>query len=212
MWHPCPLIPHSSAPTLHPSTACPSEEGTQRAPSSCDASVTTEADQAAHAADGSEATPSEGAADGRSDAAEPGQEEEQQEGGVDGEEAGEGAATAAGTQRPASRSSWADEADAEEAEEAAHFAAAAAPALLPPPPPQRVMPPAEVLLQALRSSSAAAAAATAAAAPADSGSPLRQAVRLPPSFRPRSSGAVLSSPVQQARLLPADCVGASGGA
>lgn len=131
---------------------------------------------------------------------------------MDGQEAGEGAATAAGTQRPASRSSWADEADAEEAEEAAQFAAAAAPALLPPPPQQRVMPPAEVLLQALRSSSAAAAAATAAAVPADSGSPLRQAVRLPPSFRPRSSGAAHSSPAQQARLPPADFVGASGGA
>lgn len=181
--------------------------------------MTTEAEEAAHTAAGSEA------------GAEEDPVEEEQDG-VEGLEAGEeeaeqAAVAPAGPLRSGSHSSWADEADAEEAEEARQAQQAAAgaagaaaspkPMLLPPPPPppprqprqQPMVPPAQLLLQALRSSSAASAAAAAAAAPADSGSPLQHIPR-PPGFRPRALSA-MPSPQLQPRVQPAVLVGATGG-
>ncbi|PRW32687.1 zinc finger CCCH domain-containing 56-like [Chlorella sorokiniana] len=217
----------SAAGGASPVTACPSKEGTQRAPSSCDASVAAEAELAVHGADGAEGTAygTEGVSKGRPAAEEQeGEEEQQHEGlecGVEGEVAAAAQPEAGGaacSPRSSSSGSWADEAEAEEAEEAARLAAAAAPALLPPPPPPasarqpqpRTTPPAEMLLQALRSSSAAAAAATAAAVPADIGSPVRHAMRPLPAYRPRSCAAV-HSPQPKHRLQPSSLVGANGG-
>ncbi len=182
-----------------------------RTPSSCNASVAAEAELAAQAAEGTDCAPEGGSAE---------ETEEQQEGRLCGAEGGEAgaAAGAAVPHRSASHTSWADEADAEEAEELEQRMEAAAPALLPPPPPPaaqqpqqlRSTPPAEALLQALRSSSAAAAAAAATADPADSGSPVGRGVLPPPGFRPRHKAAV---PAMQTRprLQPTDLVGTNGG-
>lgn len=192
----CPLL---RTPNQIPA-ACPSEEGAQRSPTSCDGSVVAEAELAAHPTD-EQLTGAEGGGATEEQGQAPGEE---QQGSLGCGAGGEETAAAGGpslVRQAGSRGSWADAED-EEAEEAQQPAVPVQAPLLPPPPPppcqpeQHAAPPAQALLQALR----AASAASAGAPMPSSGSPSQQ--RPPPSFvaglpfAPGAAPAPLRAPLQ----------------